>query len=170
MSWAFVNLFRVRRELLMTVTVELIDALSSSEEKLVDEEVLESGGGGGREVGRGTEFIVAGSGGGGGKWYLCKLNHVPLKFNNAFNITCSRVVGHQSHHFSRVIFDGILEMQGVGINKLSKWDLRVEVVVVVKKKAVCRRGKVRARIVPRPSYSIDPAESEKLRGGSIESP
>jgi hypothetical protein len=54
-----VNLFRVRRELLMTVTVELIDALSSSEEKLVDEEVLESGGGGGREVGRGMEFIVA---------------------------------------------------------------------------------------------------------------
>ena len=55
------NLFRVRRELLMTVTVELMDALSSSEEKLVDEDVLESGGGGGRDVGRGTEFIVAGS-------------------------------------------------------------------------------------------------------------
>lgn len=59
------NLFLVRRELLMTVTVlELIDALSSSEEKLVDDDVLESGGGGGRDVGRGMVFIVAGSGGG----------------------------------------------------------------------------------------------------------
>ena len=140
----------------MTVTAELMDALSSSEEKLVDEDVLESGGGGGRDVGRGTEFIVAGSGGEeGGKLVFTQVE--PLKFNpdiNAFSITCSRVVlpSIKSHHqFSRGCSDGILEMQG-GEGRSDKRALQVGmwvVVVVVKKKAVCR-GETRARRAPTP--------------------
>ena len=46
MSWVLVNRFRVRREVLMVTVLELIDAPSSSDEKLVDEDVRE------RAVGR----------------------------------------------------------------------------------------------------------------------
>lgn len=55
------NRFRVRRELLTVTVLELIDAPSSSDEKLVDEDVLESGSGGRLIVGwipeRGTRQI-----------------------------------------------------------------------------------------------------------------
>jgi hypothetical protein len=47
-----VNRFRVRRELLIVTVLELIDAPSSSDEKLVDEDV--------RERGNGGRFIVSG--------------------------------------------------------------------------------------------------------------
>lgn len=46
MSCVLVNRFRVRREVLIMTVLELIDAPSSSDEKLVDEEVRESGIGG----------------------------------------------------------------------------------------------------------------------------
>lgn len=45
-SWVLVNRFRVRRELLIVTVLELIDAPSSSDEKLVDEEVRERDNGG----------------------------------------------------------------------------------------------------------------------------
>lgn len=46
------NRFRVRRELLMVTVLELMDAPSSSDEKLVDEDV--------RERDNGGRFIVGG--------------------------------------------------------------------------------------------------------------
>lgn len=42
-SWVLVNLLRVRRELLTVTVLELIEAPSSSDEKLVDEDVRERG-------------------------------------------------------------------------------------------------------------------------------
>lgn len=45
-SWVLVNLLRVRRELLTVTVLELIEAPSSSDEKLVDEDVRERGNGG----------------------------------------------------------------------------------------------------------------------------
>jgi hypothetical protein len=41
MSWVLVNRFRVRRDVLIVTVLELIDAPSSSDEKLLDEDVRE---------------------------------------------------------------------------------------------------------------------------------
>lgn len=51
------NRFRVRRELLTVTVLELIDAPSSSDEKLVDEEVRESSKGGRFMIGGRTRQI-----------------------------------------------------------------------------------------------------------------
>ena len=60
-SWVLVNRFRVRRELLTVTVLEVIEAPSSSDEKLVDEEVRESDCGGRLIVGvdnKGTWYTV----------------------------------------------------------------------------------------------------------------
>ena len=162
------NLFRVRRELLMTVTVlELIDALSSSE-KLVDDEVLESGGGGGRDVGRGTVFIVAGSG--RGEMVFTQVE--PRNLTKAYQ----RVYHHVQSRCSSItsllawVFDGILEMQGMWAVEQTSFQSETRGGVGGggrRKQNLCRRGKARARrgrryyITSTPAHAIQSTPTPK---------
>jgi len=92
-SWVLVNRFRVRRELLTVTVLELIDAPSSSDEKLVDEDVLESGSGGRLIVGwipeRGTRQIWS--------WFVfIQPTMVWLKIN--FSADSDRTTTRQIYH------------------------------------------------------------------------